>query len=163
MIKLAVFNSDEEYQKNDDTVNDFDAVFVLKSDDKIKSSIMQYLESERDLLERDDHIELEFVEGRKKLSPEQILYVESSLHKVVFHVLAEGGRTYCLSRYDKLDKVEEELGKFGFMRIHQSYLVNKYMVSEIDRYFVKLINGEEVNVSKKYYQRVKEYFSNKIL
>lgn len=58
------------------------------------------------------------------------------------------------SRYDKLAAVEQELGRYGFCRTHQSFLVNMKYVTGVERYRMTLENGTEINISKKYYKSV---------
>lgn len=95
-------------------------------------------------------------DGKKSIPADSILYVESRLHKVVFYVMDDGVKEY--SRYDKLDTVEQELGKYGFCRTHQSFLVNMSYAVGVERYRISLENGMEIHISKKYYKNVeKEY------
>lgn len=99
---------------------------------------------------------LEFVEGQVDLSKYQILYVESSLHKVYYHTINRQGKLEEYTRYCKLSDVYEELEPYGFVRTHQSFLVNRDYVDTVKRYLVTLKNGMEVNVSKKYYKQMVE-------
>lgn len=66
--------------------------------------------------------EFAFREGKKEVALERLLYVESRLHKLEFHVMEDVMKVYTM--YQTLDKVQELLGENGFVRIHQSYLVN---------------------------------------
>lgn len=60
--------------------------------------------------------------------------------------------------YGKLDTLEEELAENGFIRIHQSYLVNKKYIENVKRYKVVLTNGVELSIPKVRYTYVKEQF-----
>lgn len=76
-----------------------------------------------------------FLDGEKMLSPDEIVYIESSLHKLTFH-LAKTDKKH--SMYGKLDTLDERLNGYGFCRIHKSFLVNLKYVQKIERYAVKL-------------------------
>ncbi len=63
-----------------------------------------------------------FKEGKKELSLERLLYIESNLHKLEFHVMEDTMKIYTM--YDTLNMLEKKLSEHNFIRIHQSYLVN---------------------------------------
>ena len=68
-------------------------------------------------------LEFRFVEGTIKLYADDIIYIETELHKNVFYT--EKG-TFQI--YKKLDELENELKDMGFVRAHLSFLVNmKYI------------------------------------
>ena len=70
--------------------------------------------------------EFKFSEGVKNISLELLLYIESKLHKLNFHIME--------------DK--------AFLRIHQSYLVNMKHILGINRYEAMLNNGIKLKISK---------------
>lgn len=80
-------------------------------------------------------MQFDFQNGKKRISADAILYVESRLHKVIFFVKEDGIKEY--SRYDRLDVVEEELRQDGFYRgfcrVHQSFLVNMKYAANVER------------------------------
>lgn len=131
-----------------------DAVrYLLKEDDSLESAIAECLNA---IIKRIDYkktmYELDFQNGKKKLPADSIVYVESRLHKVIFHVPEAEPTEYF--RYDRLDAVEKELQKYGFCRVHQSFLVNMKYAKNVTRYILLLENGEEISISKKYYKSV---------
>lgn len=91
----------------------------------------------------------EFQEGAVELYYEDILYVESNLHKLIFHMAINDTGRYTI--YEKLDIMDELLHEAGFCRIHKSYLVNLKYVESIERYKVRLMNGLYLGVSKSRY------------
>lgn len=91
----------------------------------------------------------EFQEGAVELYYEDILYVESNLHKLIFHMAINDTDRYTI--YEKLDIMDELLHEAGFCRIHKSYLVNLKYVESIERYKVRLMNGLCLGVSKSRY------------
>ncbi len=97
-----------------------------------------------------------FVEGKKLIRLDRILYIESYLHKLSFHVMEQSVKIY--SMYEKLDRIDELLQYSYFCRIHKSYLVNFKHVRSIERYFVTLYNEERISISQPKYKDVREKF-----
>lgn len=97
-----------------------------------------------------------FREGIKEISLERIIYIESKLHKLFFHVMEEELKVYTL--YDTLDEVEKKLEGNTFIRIHQSYLVNLKYIKNISRYKAILYDKTELIIPKARYMRIKEAF-----
>lgn len=97
-----------------------------------------------------------FVEGERTLYTDNLLYVESSKHKVVFNYLESGMVQYQI--YDKLDNIEAKLSSYGFLRIHKSYLVNMRHIQKISNYEVILDTGECLPVPRLRFQSVKEAY-----
>ena len=52
------------------------------------------------------------------------------------------------SFYGKLNEIEERIPEDGFLRIHKSYLVNRNYVKEFTYEWVKMLNGDVLNISK---------------
>lgn len=127
--------------------------YLLKEDDTLESSMRECMDA---LTERMAYQQMTYridgPDGKKDIPLDSILYVESRLHKVLFFVKEDGVKEY--SRYDKLAAVEQELGRYGFCRTHQSFLVNMKYVTGVERYRMTLENGAEINISKKYYKSV---------
>ena len=88
---------------------------------------------------------------------EHIVYIESNLHELTFHVLENEFVTYFMR--NTLSRVEEELVKELFIRIHQSYLVNMKFIKKIKPGVAVLINGTELAIAKSRYKYVKERFT----
>lgn len=97
-----------------------------------------------------------FKEGIKEISLDQILYIESNLHKLFFHVIEEELKVYTL--YETLDEMEKKLEGNTFIRIHQSYLVNLKYVKSILRYKAIMYDGTELIIPKIRYMQVKDAF-----
>ena len=73
--------------------------------------------------------EFDFIGGKKKIPLDQILYIESRLHKLEFHMIGSDFQKYML--YGTLNKIEREFIEADFLRIHQSYLVNMKYIETI--------------------------------
>ena len=89
--------------------------------------------------------EFKFNEGVKNISLELLLYIESKLHKLNFHIMEDKLNTYSL--YGKLDEFEKELEDKAFLRIHR-YLINMKHIVSIYRYKAVLNNGIKLKISK---------------
>ena len=59
----------------------------------------------------------DFQEGKTTISLENLIYVESNLHRLVFYMAGEDAVHYTI--YTKLDDVAELLQNKGFCRIHK--------------------------------------------
>ena len=98
----------------------------------------------------------DFKEGRKEISLERLLYIESNLHILEFHVMEDTETIYTM--YETLNVMDDILLENGFIRIHQSYLVNAKHIKNVVRFKVILTNGVELSVPKARYTEVKKKF-----
>lgn len=94
-----------------------------------------------------------YKEGIKEIPIERILYIESRLHKLEFHIMENELKIYTM--YETLNQVEKELEGNSFARIHQSFLVNVKYIREVSRYKAVLCNGIELAIPKARYHQVK--------
>lgn len=60
--------------------------------------------------------------------------------------------------YDRLDRIENTLMNFPFIRIHKSYLVNYNCISEIGNYRVTLKSGDILPIPRDKYKKIKEQY-----
>lgn len=72
-----------------------------------------------------------------------ILYFQSAGRKINI-VMKKEVKTF----YGKLNEIEERTPENTFLRIHKSYLVNKSYVREFTYEWVKMLNGDVLNISK---------------
>ncbi len=100
--------------------------------------------------------EFDFKEGRKEISLERLLYIESNLHILEFHVMEDDMKVYTM--YETLNTLETRLAENDFIRIHQSFLVNVKHIKSVVRYKVILTNGVELSIPKARYKEVKKKF-----
>lgn len=126
--------------------------YLLKDDKCLNDSLDECLSA---IVSKMKHVKrsFEFLSGVKEVLVDKILYIESNLHKVKFFVLEEDNKEYQM--YGKLDEVSEYMKPYGFVRIHQSFLVNMKYVISVERYVARLIGGTEISISKKYYNEAK--------
>lgn len=94
------------------------------------------------------------VEGEIRLKLPDIIMIETQRHK---NVIWLAGLAYHI--YEKLDALEEKLKEHGFLRVHNSYLVNMEHIRSISSYILTLDNGEQLSVPKSRYKQVKQEFA----
>lgn len=98
----------------------------------------------------------DFKEGRKEISMERLLYIESNLHILEFHVMEDTETVYTM--YETLNVMDDMLSENSFIRAHQSYLVNVKHIKNVVRYKMILTNGVELSIPKARYTEVKKKF-----
>lgn len=135
-----------------------DAVrYLLKSNANFQSTVNEYMNA---IMEKLNYSvakrEFDFKEGTKEVSLERLLYIESNLHKLEFHIMEDDMKIYTM--YETLNALEDRLAANDFVRIHQSYLVNIKYIKNVVRYKVVLTNGVELVIPKARYTYVKEQF-----
>lgn len=96
----------------------------------------------------------DFKEGRKEISLERLLYIESNMHILEFHVMEDAMKVYTM--YETLNVFETRLAENDFIRIHQSYLVNAKHIKNVVRCKAILTNGVELSIPKARYTEVKK-------
>ena len=94
------------------------------------------------------------LEAAGKIKADDIIYIETSKHKNVFYT---AGQTYSI--YKKMDELEEELAGMGFVRIHQSFLINMRYIGKLSSYVMILTTGKEISVPKSRYPEVKRQYT----
>lgn len=135
-----------------------DAVrYLLKGNANFQSTVNECMNAIMDKLNYSvAKKEFDFKEGTKEISLERLLYIESNLHKLEFHVMEDDMKIYTM--YETLNALEDKLAANEFVRIHQSYLVNIKYIKNVVRYKVVLTNGVELVIPKVRYTYVKEQF-----
>ena len=97
-----------------------------------------------------------FNECEKNVQVDRILYIESRLHKLEFHIMEDKVLIYTL--YATLNDMEREMMEYKFIRIHQSFLVNLKHIKSITGYSVILNNNQKLVVPRARYKDVKSAF-----
>lgn len=91
--------------------------------------------------------------GIVKIPYTDILFIESSNTKCIFHLL--NGLQYTI--YEHLGKIELELEDSRFLRCHQSYLVNMDYVRQVEKNF-ELITGDIVYIRQHNLKAIKQIY-----
>lgn len=135
-----------------------DAVrYLLKDDECLEKAINECLDTILQKMDYEEHkMVFEFQEGKKGIYLEDIIYIESNLHKLIFHMAGKDAVKYTM--YAKLDDISESLQGTGFCRIHKSYLVNFKYVESVERYKAELLDGQSLSISKARYLETKNEF-----
>jgi|LGOV01.1.fsa_nt_gb two-component system response regulator LytT len=87
----------------------------------------------------------------------KIIYVESFGHDIFCH-----SKQGLYKIQEKLYEIEGLFEQYGFIRVHKSYIVNKYHIKAIfplinRKFRLKLSNGNTIEVSRKYYNEFKHF------
>ncbi len=107
------------------------------------------------MAEKEQHrVSYDFVEGPAAFDLAALVYVESRLHRCLFHF--RNGTT--LSTYRKLDDVEKLLADERMLRIHKSYLINVTYCIKVSNYSLWLQDGQIFSVPRARYHYVKECY-----
>lgn len=111
------------------------------SEKNLSKDLMRYIE-ERDKCS--DYLNIN-IKGKEQWIPlSKVIYFESEKRKVIAHMLTDK-----VSFYAKMNEVEELVGSKGFMRCHQSYMVNRNMIDSIGRTEI-VVQGLRIPMSRKY-------------
>lgn len=147
--------------------------YVLKDNNNLESGLNECMNAIIQKMEYNRPIKaVKFNECDMELDVNRILYIESRLHKLEFHIIknslraeetesesATANRIIILTLYQTLNNMERELSEYNtFLRVHQSYLVNMKYIKSVNRYEAVLINGEIIRIPKIRYSDVKKAF-----
>ena len=131
--------------------------YILKNDLMFEAAMEESLDSIiRKMEVPENKHTFSFQEGKREINLSDIIYIESNLHKLIFHMNTPKNSQYFL--YGKLDVIETAIGKAGLCRIHKSYLVNMKYVENMERYKIYLKDGTKLSIAKPRYPVVKEAF-----
>lgn len=133
--------------------------YLLKNDSKFDEAFCECMESVIAKIQTEEiKIEIDVKGGKLAVSPAKILYAESNVHKVSIYVLEQSGDIREYYMYDRLDNVQENLKKYGFLRIHQSYLINSEHLRGVSRYKAELVRDIFLPISKKYFNEIEKFY-----
>lgn len=88
----------------------------------------------------------EFVDGAAAIYTDDIIYVESNLHKVHFHFVSNLETRHI---YATLDSIQARLPSNEFVRIHQRFIVNLRYFIDAKNYQAKLIDNITLPISQR--------------
>lgn len=135
-----------------------DAVrYILKDMEQLGESVSECMDA---ILGKMKYVTKEktytFNERTRTISPNRIVYIASSLHTLEYHVMEDEQKVY--TRTDTLNNVETEFVPYGFVRVHQSFLVNLKYMKSVKPYELLLSTGEKLIIPKPRYRTVKDAF-----
>ena len=108
----------------------------------------------KDIRKKSKTIAFNCVEGEMRLKASDIILIETSGHKNLIKLKNE---TYQI--YEKLDGLEEKLKGYGFLRTHNSFLVNMAHIRGINSYVLTLDDGRQLPVPKARYKQVRHEYT----
>ena len=88
----------------------------------------------------------------------EILYFESNARKVTIYT--QNGEHYTFN--GKLSEIEQKMsdGKIPFLRVHQSYLVNYYLIRSRTKIEITLVNGKKLPISEERQKYFNQQYSH---
>ncbi|MBO5598346.1 MAG: response regulator transcription factor [Oribacterium sp.] len=104
----------------------------------------------RQLKKKSKNMVFACVEGDVDIKLAEIIYIEITGHKSVIHLKAQDYQIY-----ESMDDLEDKLKPYGFLRVHQSFLVNMKHIRSINSYMLTLDTGVEIRIPKARYKKVK--------
>ncbi|BBF44063.1 two-component response regulator [Lachnospiraceae bacterium KM106-2] len=109
---------------------------------------------------RDSHIRYEFsYNGRKtKLQVKDIYYISGYYRQLTVFTEA---KSYSFD--GSLNEVQNDLSMYGFIRVHQGFIVNMRYIKEIGEKKIRLINNIEVDISVRKRGDVKRMYNTFLL
>lgn len=110
---------------------------------RLQETVGRYLEER--LRRPADFLNVSIQRRSVQLPLHQIYYLESKRRKIVVHLREE-----TVEFYGRLDQLEELLAPSGFIRCHQSYLVNLSYIRQMDSTSLTLTQGCSLPVSRPY-------------
>lgn len=124
--------------------------FIIKPITKEKlSSVIEI--AERLINNNHRFFEYSFNSMNFKIALSSIMYFSSEARKIVIHTKDEN-----YEFYDNLKRIENELDKYNFFRIHQSFIVNAVYISRVKSNEIILLNNEVLPVSRSRKDEVKK-------
>lgn len=124
--------------------------YILKSkmEDMLPAALHRYMER----LTGEHKLTVKTEDMTKVINISSILYVESDVRTLLLHTTNEVIRSH-----GKLKEIEPFLLPYGFIRIHQSYLVQKSAIRGIRNYELEI--GEmTLPISRRYYKELRQCF-----
>lgn len=122
--------------------------YLLKPLDheRIKEEVRRYMELKN---KSSDCLHININGRSERIFLDQVFYIAAEGRKAFFHEW-DGE----ISAYAKLSDLEDTLKEYGFIRCHQSFLVNKKFVEAHAR-TVLTVAGHEIPISRKYIDSVR--------
>jgi len=131
--------------------------YILKENQNFEAAFTECLDTILEKMEINKiKMKFDFIEGEKEILIDDIIFIESKLHKLVFEMSGKGIKKYVL--YKKLDDIQILLEPYGFLRLHQSFLANIKYIVELNHYKAVLTTSKDLPIPKQKYKEIKEAF-----
>lgn len=125
--------------------------YLLKTNNKFEDYVFECMDAIMQKMNYSvNKVEIDFIEGKKTVSLNRIIYIESSLHKLEYHILEEDIHIY--TQYATLNTIESFYIQNNFIRVHQSFLVNMLHINNIisldGKSNIIMSDGATINIPK---------------
>lgn len=88
--------------------------------------------------------------GHLMVKPMELLYCQSEEHYVRFYWQDERNEIHRI----KLKAVEAVLREYGFLRVHERYLVNREYIQTLRPNKLSMMSGQEIPISRSYKKKI---------
>ena len=118
----------------------------------LAKDLLRYLEEKKQV----ECLNIKTKGGEIHIPLNKVLYFKSEKRRIIAYMYA--GET---AFYSKMDEVEKMVGNKGFIRCHQSYMVNYNMIDAIGRTEVT-VRGIPIPVSRRYYKGTEQILNDNV-
>lgn len=147
---IVFITSSEEFAVQSYQVLAFDYILKPIEENQIKRCIDRFL-----AMKTNDHVITVGYSGvDTKIRISNIIYIESRLHNVIFHI--SGNRSLEITA--KLSDFENLTEKYSLCRCHKSYIVNIANVNKISGEVFTMVDGAVIKISRSYYPNAKKAY-----
>lgn len=132
----------------------YDAFRYVLKNNMLQQGIEESLDAIlKRIKDKSDKVMFSFVDGNVALNISSLQHIESMGHKLIFFVY-ENAQIKTYEMYGKMSTYEKELKKYGFARVHQSFLVNMRQIVGHKRYEIELSSGQIITIPRARYNEV---------
>ena len=136
---IIFVTSHRQYVFQSFSIEPFD--YIVKPVDNFKLSGI-LARAIRKYSEQRHRIHFKWKESAYVLDVNDVVYLESSLRRVIF--VTKDNRYECIG---KIDDYEKDLSRYGFFRCHQSYLINMNYIKSVENTSITTSLGHDVYMS----------------
>ena len=126
---------------------------IEESTEKVIQKMIRHMRQNEKIILEDE------VSGRISVRLNDIIYIESDKHYVIYHI---SGRGNAVRMRDNISDIETDYSAYDFIRIHKRYIVNLHFVSNIDSSNNEIILGSvhtKLPLSRNYKKNADEKYT----
>lgn len=156
-MKIVYISSYEQYAKDLFKIRPFDFVIKPFSQNIIESIILSIIKI---LNQQNAPFRYKIFNTVYEIDLYRILYFRS--HGRILEMMTYNNDLLNNEFYGKISEIGKALADSDFFFIHKSYLVNYHNVEQFQPNKIKLVNGKELDISRKFKKQVREMHLSKI-
>ena len=156
-VKIVYISSYESYAMQLFKVRPFDFVKKPLCYEKIEQTVLDIM---RIIEQQTEFFFYEIGDEIHKIELYKILYFKSNHRKLTIMTYDNNLKNNTFNA--QISYIGEKLAKSDFFFIHRSYLVNYHNVAEYKSTRITLINGQSLDITRKFQSTVKEIYLKKI-